>query len=299
MALELKSLGVNLTFSPVADIASNPENDVIGPRAFGHTSQEVIDAVVPFARLLGENGVAAWRNTFPGTATRKWTRTSSCRVLTSTSISYRERAAPFPALVDDGIRMVMTAHVFYPRLDPDAIATISERILKGILREELGFQGVVVSDALGMGAILNEFDKRSTVVGALKADLDIFLVAGDGVDVNMAIRLAEHMREALGRKEIDEENFTRSFRRISAFLDDLPQYDVQLLDSDTFGATTNSRNHSEWASKAERAAKSCAKPGTLPGFCAGFEACDFLADNSKSMIELRLADDERGHEQQG
>lgn len=235
MAIELRSLGVNLTFSPVADIASNPNNVVIGPRAFGTTPQAVINAVVPFARRLMESGITTCAKHFPGHGDTKVDPHFELPTLDLSIEELRQRELlPFRALIDDGIRMVMTAHVFYPRLDPDNMATLSVRVLKGILREELGFQGVIVSDALGMRAILKEFDQHVSVVNALKADLDLFLVAGDDVDFNMTVRLAKHMCEALDKNEIDEEHFARSNRRVNALLQDLPQYDVQLLAPETF-----------------------------------------------------------------
>jgi beta-N-acetylhexosaminidase len=174
---ELAALGIGWDFAPVLDVHTNPENPVIGNRAFGTTPEHVIAHGLAFWRGLRAAGVLGCGKHFPGHGD---TRTDSHLDL---PVVDREEArlrrvelAPFAAAAREGAEALMTAHVMFPALDPAWPATMSRRILTGLLREELGFQGLVVSDDLGMKAVADRWPPEELVVRALLAGADHFLV---------------------------------------------------------------------------------------------------------------------------
>ncbi|MCJ8279625.1 MAG: glycoside hydrolase, partial [Rivularia sp. ALOHA_DT_140] len=149
MAVELKSLGINVSWSPVADIFSNPNNPIIGPRSFDTTPEKAAEAAREYFIGLQESGIIACAKHFPGHGD---TNTDSHLALpklnlTKSEIENRE-LIPFKALIAEKIPLIMTAHILFPEIGGDKPATFSQTILTQILRKELGFTGVVVSDDL-------------------------------------------------------------------------------------------------------------------------------------------------------
>jgi beta-N-acetylhexosaminidase len=166
-----------LDFAPVLDVFTNPDNQVIGDRAFGSTPEEVIHNALPYAQGLAEAGVLACGKHFPGHGD---TRIDSHMDLPHVTHG-RERLrtlemAPFAAAIRQGIPMIMTAHIVCESLDPDNPASLSRTIIDGHLRGELGFRGVVVSDDMEMKAITNRYSIDDAVVQAVKAGSDLVLV---------------------------------------------------------------------------------------------------------------------------
>ena len=190
MVAELKSLGINVNFAPVADIHSNPENPVINERSFGTNAKAVTEAATKFASLMFKNQIIPCAKHFPGHGDTKQDSHFGLPVLESTLEELRRRElVPFQALVDMGIPMVMTAHILFPKIDPENSATCSRKILHDLLRKEMGFKGVIIADALGMKAIKAE--EYETTARSLNAGLDLFLVAGDNVNLDSAMRIAK------------------------------------------------------------------------------------------------------------
>jgi beta-N-acetylhexosaminidase len=233
MAIELRSLGINLSFAPVADIHSNPLNPVINQRSFGRTAQEVCQRAGLFARTLLEEGVLPCAKHFPGHGD---TTIDSHHALPLASASLDElkgrELLPFAALVAEGIPMVMSAHLLVPALDHENPATLSRAILNDLLRKELGFGGVTVADALGMEGIRSDTTESTFVRRAQKASLDIFLFAGDAVSMDDALRCRDELRDLAQDQEESEmrELAKESQQRIEALLLRTPQYSVQRVD---------------------------------------------------------------------
>jgi beta-N-acetylhexosaminidase len=234
MATELKSLGVNVNFAPVADIHTNPKNPVISQRAFASTKEEVASAAVNLAHALRDNGITPCAKHFPGhggTITDSHWGTPS---LDADLDALRMRELfPFQALIDDGIGMIMTAHILFPNIDPDNVATLSKPILHDLLRDEMGFNGVIIADALGMGATRGKLANRETIARAVNAGLDLFLCAGDSITIEDALAMAELMEDALKSGEISQNTLSDSDQRIDKLVHDLPQYPVTELDTAT------------------------------------------------------------------
>ena len=149
IAAELTGIGVTMNLAPVADVNSNPRNPVIGVRSFGSDADLVALHVAAFVAGTQRVGVAACAKHFPGHGD---TAVDSHLELPTAAGDLREALLPFRAAIEAGVGCIMTGHLLVPELD-DVPATLSPRILSGVLREELGFDGLVLSDALEMRAI--------------------------------------------------------------------------------------------------------------------------------------------------
>ena len=179
LARELRELGIGLDFAPVADVDTNPANPVIGDRAFGATPEEVGRHVRAFVTALQAGGVAACAKHFPGHGdTAQDSHHELPRLDHDLERLRRVELPPFRAAIEAGVASVMTAHVLLPRLDPSLPATLSPAVLR-LLREELGFDGVVFSDDLEMRAVADRFPLGERVLGALRAGVDALLVCSD------------------------------------------------------------------------------------------------------------------------
>ncbi|SDY42681.1 beta-N-acetylhexosaminidase [Herbiconiux ginsengi] len=174
---ELRAVGVNLDFAPDVDINSNPRNPVIGIRSFGSDPALVARHSAAWVEGLQAQGVAASIKHFPGHGD---TAQDSHLALPSVNASIetlRERELlPFAAAVRAGAFTVMTSHIVLPRLDPAQPATFSAAVLEGVLRGELGFDGVIVSDALDMVGASGEIGIPAAAVRALAAGCDLLCI---------------------------------------------------------------------------------------------------------------------------
>ena len=226
---ELRLLGIHVDFAPVMDVNDNPNNPVIGVRAFSDSPETVSAFGASFLEGLHAAGTIASLKHFPGHGN---TDTDSHTGLPCIDRSYEELKAvelvPFQAAIDAGADMVMTAHIQYPQIETQTYAststgeaiclpaTMSRTILTDILREDMGFEGVVVSDALDMAAISDNFTTEDTLRLTINAGVnmlilpiitntDLFRKTRDMVD--MAVRMAEDGE--IGMARVDD-----SVRRI-------------------------------------------------------------------------------------
>lgn len=237
MAVELRSLGVNLDFAPVMDVHSNPANPVIGPRAFATTPEEVAAAGTAFIGALEAGGVLACAKHFPGHGDAAVDSHEALPVIDATLDTLRARELPpFAAAIEAGVRAIMTAHILIPALDEEHPATLSERILRGILRDELGFGGVVFSDDVGMGAVSERFRRTENAARFLLAGGDVLTLAGSGTDANRAIDLARAIAQEAAAGRVPERVLDASRERIDALLHAAPRHEVRELDADVFAA---------------------------------------------------------------
>lgn len=174
---ELRALGIRQDYSPVADVNVNPANPVIGVRSFGSDPAAVSRLVA--AEVVGyqHSSVAATAKHFPGHGDTAVDSHYGFPVITHTRAQWDELdAPPFRAAIEAGIDSIMTAHIMVPALDDSGDpATLSRPILTGILREELGYDGVVVTDSLGMEGVRTKYGDDRVPVLALKAGVDQLL----------------------------------------------------------------------------------------------------------------------------
>jgi beta-N-acetylhexosaminidase len=179
IASELVEAGANVNFAPVADVLSCAANPVIGNRSFGPDPALVSRHVAEWVRATQRSGVAACAKHFPGHgATRVDSHLDLPVVGIDRSTLMEQHVIPFKAAVDAGVAMLMTAHVVYKGVD-ERPATLSRTLLHDLARTELGFEGVVVTDALGMGAIARHAGVVAGAVRALSAGADLLCLDGD------------------------------------------------------------------------------------------------------------------------
>lgn len=235
MAVELVSLGVNLSFSPVADIHSNPANPVINQRSFGRSAAMVAEAACLCAQALRAEGVVPCAKHFPGHGDTSLDSHVALPVLQLSLEDLQQRElVPFMALINDGIEMIMSGHLVAPALDADNPATVSPRIQRDLLRTTLGFRGLTIADALGMQGILDIVRSGSFATRAQSAGLDLFLMAGDVISLDDACRVRDELRSAVESQHLDVQEMQTTQQRISEFLRTLPQHPVKRLESHLF-----------------------------------------------------------------
>jgi len=218
IAGDLAGVGVNLDLAPVVDVNSNPANPVIGIRSFGADAELVARHAAAFVTGMQGRGVAACAKHFPGHGDTALDSHKDLPVVTADRETLRARELlPFCTAIDAGVRAIMTAHVLVPSLG-DEPATLNPRILHALLREELGFTGTAVTDALEMGAISAAMPMEEAAVRALVAGADALCLGADVgrddvgrccdaiVTALRAGRLSEdRLREAAGRvRELGE-----------------------------------------------------------------------------------------------
>jgi len=221
LAAELRAVGVTLDYAPVLDIHTNPKNPIIGDRALSEQAQSVAELGAAIVRTLQAEGVAACGKHFPGHGDTSTDSHLELPLVEHPLELLREREfVPFKAAINAGVATMMTAHVFMPALDEQQPATLSKRIVTGLLRGELGFQGVIFSDDLEMKALANERAVPDSAVQAIAAGCDGVLICSGDHDTQAAalealIREAE-LDQAFSRRVDDA--LTRHRRAKERFL---------------------------------------------------------------------------------
>ena len=214
-ALEGRALGFTHNYAPVVDISNNPDNPIINTRSFGETPELVSEMALAFIRGSQDNGMACTVKHFPGHGD---TKSDSHLGLAVVDVDKKRleslELAPFRDAIRQGVESVLIAHVHVPACDPDTVkpATLSKNIIEGLLREELIFGGLVVTDAMGMGAISDRYTPGYAIIRALEAGCDII--------INTDLEAAEFVRiikDAMQRGEIREARIDASVRRILEF----------------------------------------------------------------------------------
>ncbi len=176
MTDELLAVGFNVNFAPDCDVDSNPKNPVIGDRAYGNTPAAVIRHAVPTLEVMQDRGLIACAKHFPGHGdTEQDSHHDLPRVEKELPDLREVELRPFRAAVQAGVGMVMSSHVVFPALDEDWPATMSPPVLRGLLREELGFGGVLVSDDMEMKAVAGRYPLEQQLERATRATVDLFL----------------------------------------------------------------------------------------------------------------------------
>ncbi|MCF7936118.1 MAG: glycoside hydrolase family 3 protein [Synergistales bacterium] len=217
MGEELRALGINVDFAPVVDVNSNPRNPIIGSRSFGSSPREVAAFGIEAVKGYLEGGVLPVLKHFPGHGD---TAVDSHLGLPLVS---RDRASlesidlrPFREAVADGAPAVMTAHIRVPALEPAPLpATFSRKILQGLLREEMGFRGVIFADSMGMGAIRKHWGAGEAAVAAFRAGVDMLIYGADPDYSREKIRRVKAaLVEAVEKGEIPRERLEASVERI-------------------------------------------------------------------------------------
>ncbi|PLR78483.1 beta-N-acetylhexosaminidase [Bacillus sp. V3-13] len=218
---ELAALGINMNFAPVLDINNNPDNPVIGVRSFGENPELVAELGVAYTKGLQAAGVAATAKHFPGHGdTAVDSHLGLPEVPHDKARLMEVELYPFQKGMEAGIDAVMTAHVTFPKIDDTKViskltgeeialpATLSYKVLTELMREEMGYEGVITTDAMNMKAIADHFGPVDAAIRAVKAGTDIVLMP-----VGLA-EVANGLLDAVKNGEISEERIEESVKRI-------------------------------------------------------------------------------------
>ncbi|MEU9878436.1 glycoside hydrolase family 3 protein [Streptomyces phaeochromogenes] len=213
----LAACGVNLNWAPSADINSNVDNPVIGVRSFGADTSLVARHTAAYVSGLQSAGVAACTKHFPGHGdTAVDSHHAMPRIDAELPVLESRELVPFLAAIEAGTRAVMSAHILVPALDPVHPATLSRRILTGLLREELGYDGLIVTDGMEMQAISATYGIERGSVLAIAAGADAICVGGGLSDEPTVLRLRDALVAAVRSGDLPEERLADAASRVRA-----------------------------------------------------------------------------------
>ena len=208
-AKDLTALGFNVNFSPVADVLTNEENTVVKDRSFGSDPDLVSSMVSQVVKGLTDGGMLCAPKHFPGHGS---TGGDTHKGFASSDRTLEELEAcdfkPFQAAIEAGAPMIMVGHMTMTAIDEDNPASLSETIVTGLLREELGYDGIIITDALNMGAIANNYTNADAAVKAVSAGCDMLLCVSNISSVVNALT------DAVSDGTISEERIDESVSRI-------------------------------------------------------------------------------------
>lgn len=213
----LNRLQINVDFAPVADVLSNPENTVIGSRSFGSDPEMVGEMVAAEVKGLKEQGVLTTLKHFPGHGDTAQDSHSGAAYSYKTMDELREcELIPFRAGIEAGADLVMMGHISLPNiLEDDTPASLSYTMVTEVLRDELGFDGVVITDGMNMGAIASQYTSGDAAVRAIQAGGDMILMSADFYGAY------DGVLSAVQSGTISEERLDQSLRRIFALKEKL------------------------------------------------------------------------------
>ncbi|MEV8531088.1 glycoside hydrolase family 3 protein [Streptomyces sp. NPDC051211] len=213
----LAECGVNLNWAPSADVNSNPDNPVIGVRSFGADTHLAARHTAAYVQGLQAAGVAACTKHFPGHGdTNVDSHHALPRIDADLDTLYARELVPFKAAIAAGTKAVMSAHILVPALDPTRPATLSPQILTGLLRKELGYEGLIVTDGMEMNAIAGTYGIERGSVLAIAAGADAICVGGGLADEATVLRLRDALVEAVRGGTLPEERLADAAARVRA-----------------------------------------------------------------------------------
>ena len=262
-ALEARAIGIHWTFSPVSDVNNNPANPIINTRSFGESPDAVAKLVAAYVRGASDHGLFTTAKHFPGhgdTGTDShiqlpvldacWDRLDSLELV------------PFRAAIEAGVTSIMTAHIALTCFDPDdpLPATLSPSVMTGVLRDSLGFEGMVVTDALTMGAIISRFGAGESAVRAFLAGSDLLLMPDHLADV------VDAMVAAIDSGRITPERLDRSVRKMLVLKEKSGLFAARTVSLDSIPATVGRRAHQDVADDIAARALTLVQQGPLSQF---------------------------------
>ncbi|HEY1091713.1 MAG TPA: beta-N-acetylhexosaminidase [Burkholderiaceae bacterium] len=290
VARGLRYLGINWNFAPVLDINNNPANPVIAERSFGETAEAVTRLARAWMRGSLREGVACCAKHFPGHGD---THVDSHHALPTVEKSLAELEAlelkPFAALAKadakgEAVPAMMTAHIVYPKIDAEHPATLSHAVLTGILRERLGYEGVIITDALMMKAVYDRYGHARSAVLALQAGADMPLAQGSKPEQQASL---DAVAAALAAGELDAAVLQKACARLDALAARYPAAPK------TYSAEQRAGDdhlfHQAWADAlcALRGAQAPAKTARIRVIYQGSVASDGVSEAGASAEQVR------------
>ncbi len=228
-ARELRAVGVNVNYAPVCDVASNPANPALGIRSFGDDPEAVGRLAAATVRGLQDDGVAATAKHFPGAGDTAADPHHELPLVPRTSAELERRElVPFRAALAAGARMVMTGHFALPGQGDELPASLSAAVLRDLLRGQLRFDGVTISDALDMRALAQGPAQIVDAIAALRAGQDVLLGTADEPALE---RLVEGLEQARRRGLVDADDDAAAIRRLGELRHWLGRYDQPPLET--------------------------------------------------------------------
>jgi beta-N-acetylhexosaminidase len=213
----VRAAGIDLDYAPVADVNTEPRNPVIGARSFGADTMRVARHVAAAVRGLQAAGVAACAKHFPGHGDTTVDSHFGLPTVHATRAELeRDTLPPFRGAQAAGARAVMVAHLLIPALDPEYPASVSPTVIHGLLRAGLGFEGLAISDAIGMAAVKARYGLAGAAVRALAAGLDLICVDSDTTDADMA-ELTAAITAAVRDRSLPEARLAEAAGRVADF----------------------------------------------------------------------------------
>ena len=216
MASTLSELGINLNFAPVVDLNRNPKNPIIAKkeRSFSQNPEVVISHAGQFIKAHAESGILACIKHFPGHGSS--TSDSHLGFVDVTQTWSDIELLPYKKLIsEDNVDCIMTAHVFCRNIDPSYPATLSRVFIDEILRRELGFKGVIISDDLNMRAISDNYSLEESLLLAINAGVDILLISyNEDYKEKLFVNLIAIIKSMVKEGSVPEERINKSYNRI-------------------------------------------------------------------------------------
>lgn len=217
IAEEVRTIGVNVDFAPVIDIYSNPNNTVIGKRSFGSDVEIVSNMAVRFTKGLEDNGVIGVYKHFPGHGDTDIDSHDSLPIINKSLDDLKAfELVPFKSAVKAGAKMIMVGHIAIPEVTHDNTPASLSKEFIDILKNDLNYNGLIVTDALNMGAISDNYSNEESYIKAIEAGNDLLLIPSDGINTINIIkdkvsldRINESTRKILKFKYdyLDKDNF--------------------------------------------------------------------------------------------
>jgi beta-N-acetylhexosaminidase len=220
-AAELKQAGINMNMAPVMDIAPENSNSIMAQRAFGSDPDWVARLGVAVIKHLQANNIMAVAKHFPGIGRTVQDSHLDLPVLKD-DLSGLEQfdLIPFQASIRHGVAGMMLSHIFYPKLDPQWPASLSSLIADELLRRQMGYDGLVLTDDLDMGAITKHFDIRTAILQVLAANIDLALICHKGPSIETAYEvILAALTDAPAMKARGLQSVERIMRLKSRYLD--------------------------------------------------------------------------------
>jgi beta-glucosidase-like glycosyl hydrolase len=210
-AVEARAIGIHMTYAPVVDVNINPDNPIISTRSLGENPEDVGRLAASFIKGCQENGLIATAKHFPGHGDTDMDSHSTLPTIKGDKGRLEKvELYPFAQAIQAGVRAIMTAHLYVPALDPTPglPATLSPLILAQLLRKEMGFKGLIITDAMTMGGITNTFTAQEASLKAVEAGVDMVLLPPDPPGV------IEALVRAVSSGAVQESRINESVTRI-------------------------------------------------------------------------------------
>ncbi|TJX13879.1 beta-N-acetylhexosaminidase [Tissierella creatinini] len=238
LGLKLSSFGFNLDFAPILDIDSNPSNPVIGNRAYGKSPLSVSDHGLAVMEGIKSKGIIPVAKHFPGHGDTSIDSHLELPLVQKSKEELKKNdLVPFKNAVDKGLDIIMVAHILYPEIDVKNPSTMSKIIIEDLLRQDMGFKGVVISDDMTMGAIINNYRIEEAAFSFLKAGGDIILICHGEENPGLVL---DRIKLGIDNNQISMEEINKKVYRVLRLKDkykldysDIIDVDIEKINEDT------------------------------------------------------------------